>query len=174
MRNAASHASILQRHGDLLGLQQVELGSIQHNITDGNSRLYDQLKGLTSHQNATKGPQTHGPQTHVTRSFQKRYTASKDKRSLRFRLPLMGWLAGRTWEIAVGQSQASWTLQVHPIHFRPRESLAFRYVREGNITAVDRLLRAGELSIWDVTTTGVKRPTTLLGVRATPASKMYD
>lgn len=172
MRNAASHASILQRYCDLLGLQQMQLGSIQHNIADGNSRLHDQLKGLNSHPNATKGPQTHGPQTRVTRSFQERCKASKDKRSLRFRLPLMGWLAGRTWEIAVGQSQASWTLQIHPINFRPRESLAFRYVREGNITAIDRLIHAGELSIWDVTTTGVKRPTTLLGVRATPAPRL--
>jgi len=167
MRNAATHASTLQMHGDILASQHMQLGNIHHDVSYGHSRLYDQLEDLKKNRDISKGPQRfYEPQTHVTRTTSgKRYVSSKNHSSVRFRLPLLAWLAGRTWEIAVGQSQASWTLQIHPVNYRPRESLVFRYVREGNITAVDRLLRAGELSIWDVTTTGVKRQTTLLGVR---------
>jgi hypothetical protein len=173
MRNAAAHASKLQTYGDVLALQKMQLSSIQDEISDGNARLYDQLEDLKNHRNTSKESQIlQEPQTHVTRSSNPRYVGSRNRSSIRFRLPIMSWLAGRTWEIAVGQSQASWTLQIHPINFRPRESLAFRYVREGNITAVDRLLRAGELSIWDVTTTGFDRQTTLLGVRVDPAVKL--
>ena len=166
MRNAASHASMLQRHGDILALQQMQLDGIQHDVSDGNSRLYDQLENLKTHCNTIKGPQPfHDKQTHVTRSSKKSYASSKTRSSLRFRLPLMAWFADWTWEIAVCQSQASWTLQVHPINYRASESLALRYVREGNIPAVDKLLREGELSIWDVTMTRYKTQTTLLGVR---------
>jgi hypothetical protein len=94
---------------------------------------------------------------------------------VRFRLPLLAWLSGRTWEIAFRQSQASWTLQVNPIYYWAAESLALQYVREGNIAAVKKLLHAGELSIWDVTKTG-KRHTTLLGVSVKPdvASCRFD
>lgn len=166
MRNAASHASALQNHSDILALQQMQLHSIQHDISHGNARLYNQLEDLKDHRNTSHGSRfTHEPQTNATRSSNKRYISSRKHRALRFRLPLLSWLAGRTWEIAVGQSQASWTLQIHPVNYRAPESLAFRYVREGNVTAVDKLLRAGELSIWDVSTDLLSAPITLLGVR---------
>jgi hypothetical protein len=164
MRNAAAHASKLQTYGDVLALQQMQLGSIQDEISDGKARLYDQLEDLRDHRQASKGFQPFSePQNCVTRSSNKRYFSSKNRKSVRFRLPLLAWLSGRTWEIAVNQSQASWTLHIHPVYYRASESPAFKYVRDGNITAVDKLLRAGELSIWDVATSGVQ--TTLLGVR---------
>lgn len=168
MRHAAAHASTLQRHGDILVLQQMQLGSIQHDVSDGNSRLYNQLQDLKDHRNASKGLQDpqcfREPQNVVAQASDKRYFSNKNRSSMRFRLPLMGWLSGRTWEIAVSQSQASWILQVQPINFRAPDTIAFRYVREGNITAVDKLLRAGELSIWDVTTDDFSHSRTLLEV----------
>ena len=65
----------------------------------------------------------------------------------------------------MNQSQASRSLHIHPVYYRASDSPALQYVREGNITAVDKLLRAGELSIWDVETTTPWVQTTLLGVR---------
>lgn len=169
MRNAASHASTLQRHGDILALQQMQLGSIQHEISNGNARLYDQLDDLKNHRTAVNGRQVlQATQTDVTQSSNKCYISSKTRNSVRFRLPLMGWLAGRTWEIAVSQSQASWTFQINPINYRAPDSVAFRHVREGNIMAVDELIRAGQLSIWDVPIDEFSKGTTLLSVRVAP------
>jgi hypothetical protein len=176
MRNAVAHASTLQTYGDVLALQQTQLGSIQNKLSAGNARLSDQLEDLSDHLKAAKGSQLFSePQTCVTRSSDERYFSSKNRSSVRFRLPLLAWLSGRTWEIAFRQSQASWTLQVNPIYYRAAESLALQYVREGNIAAVKKLLHAGELSIWDVTKTG-KRHTTLLGVSVKPdvASCRFD
>jgi len=166
MRNAAAHASMLQRHGDMLALQQMQLGSIQHDVSEGNARLCDRLEDLRDKRDVSNGSQNcHEPQKWVTRPTKKRYFSSRNRSSVRFRLPLLAWLSGRTWEIAICQSQASWTLQVNPINYRAADSLAFRYVREGNITAVEKLLFAGELSIWDVTNERWSEQTTLLGVR---------
>jgi hypothetical protein len=165
MRNAAAHTSKLQTYGDVLALQQMQLGSIQDKISDGNARLDDQLKDLRDNRKAPKGFQPFSePHTCATRPSKKRYFSSRNRSLIRFRLPLLAWLSGRTWEIAVNQSQASWNLHIHPVHYRASESPALQYVREGNITAVDKLLRAGELSIWDVATSSFQ--TTLLGVRS--------
>jgi hypothetical protein len=169
MRNAASHASTLQRHGDILALQQMQLGSIQHEISNGNARLYDQLDDLKNHRTAVNGRQVlQATQTDVTQSSNKCYISSKTRNSVRFRLPLMGWLAGRTWEIAVSQSQASWTFQINFINYRAPDSVAFRHVREGNIMAVDELIRAGQLSIWDVPIDEFSKGPSLLSVSVAP------
>jgi hypothetical protein len=170
MRNAAAHASMLRSYGDVLALQQMQLGSIQSGMSDGQARLYDRLDNLVDHRNASRGSQA----PHDTRVSNKRYFSSRIRNAVKFRLPLMGWLAGRTWEIALSQSQGSWGLKLNPINYRAPETLAFRYVREGNITAVDRLLRAGELSIWDVITNEYSRQITLLGVRVAPIVTMVS
>ena len=163
MRNAAAHASTLQSYGNVLALQHMQLGSIQNDISDGNARLYDQLEDLRDQQNASKGSQTFGEQQTVARSSNKRYFGSRNRSAMRFRLPLMAWLASRTWEIAVRESDALWTWSVNPVNYRPADSLVFGYVRRGDIVVVERLLRARELSIWDVTSEN----TTLLGVGMT-------
>lgn len=169
MRNAAAHASILQNHSDLLVLQQMQLGRLQQDVSDGNARICNQLENLNSRRNAIQCSQTfQGPQTLVTQTTSDKryiYMKRKNRSSLRFRVPLLPWLTGRTWEIAMNQSQASRSLHIHPVYYRASDSPALQYVREGNITAVDKLLRAGELSIWDVETTTPWVQTTLLGVR---------
>jgi hypothetical protein len=160
MRNAAAHASTLQTYGDVLALQQMQLGSIHNDISDGNTRLCDQLEDLKTHRNVSKGSQVSSELQTVTRASNKHYFSGRNRSSMRFRLPLMAWLASRTWEIAVSESNALWTWRVNPINYRPADSPVFDYVRGGNIAAVAKLLHARELSIWDVT-----RNTTLLGVR---------
>jgi hypothetical protein len=165
MRNAASHASTSQRHGDILALQQMQLGSIQHNISDGNARLHDQLENLKNYPKASQGSQIfHDPQGHVARSFSRRYIGTKKRTLLRFQMPLMAWLTGRTWEFAMCESESLWTWNLHPVNYRPSDLLAFRYIREGNIPAVEKLLLARELSIWDVTTDEFSDQVTLLEV----------
>jgi len=169
MRNAAAHASTLQRHGDILALQQMQLSSIQSDVSNGNARLYDQLEGLKEHRNAFEGSQTpQEMQTHATRASNKRYFSSRNKTSMQFRLPLLAWLTGRTWQIAVSQSQASWTLQIHPINYRSQDSVVFRYVQKGDVAAVRALLSAGELSVWDVSTDEYSQQISLLGVSVPP------
>jgi hypothetical protein len=166
MRNAAAHASTLQTYGDVLALQQTQLGIIQNDVSDGNARLCDRLDNLKDRRNiSTEFRIPDGK--NVTRTPNKCHISSRNSSSARFRLPLMAWLAGRTWEISVCQSQASWTLQIHTINYRAPETLAFQFVRAGNVTAVERLLRAGELSIWDMTEIG-SRDVTLLGVSMAP------
>jgi hypothetical protein len=168
MHNAAAHASTLKSYGDVLALQQMQLGIIQQNISDGNARLYDQLDDLKTHRTAIKGTQIfHEPQEHVARSSGRRYVGTKKRNLLRFRLPLMAWLTGRTWEFAMCESESLWTWNLHPVNHRPSDLLAFRYVREGNIPAVEKLLHARELSIWDVTLDEFSRPVTLLEVGTT-------
>jgi hypothetical protein len=168
MRNAAAHASTLRRYGDVLALQQTQLGSIQHDVSDGNARLYDQLEDLKDHRKASQGSQIfHEPQGHVARSFSRRYIGNKKRNLLRLQLPLMAWLTGRTWEFAMCESESLWTWNLHPVNYRPPDLLAFRYVREGNISAVEKLLHARELSIWDVTMNEFSEQVTLLEVRST-------
>jgi hypothetical protein len=168
MRNAAAHASTLQSYGNVLALQQMQLGSIQNDISDGNARLYDKLEDLRDHRKTSQGPQIfHEPQGHVARSFRRRYVGTKKRNLLQFQLPLMAWLTGRTWEFAMCESESMWTWNLHPVNYRPSDTLAFRYVREGNIPAVEKLLLARELSIWDVTRDRFSRQVTLLEVRST-------
>jgi hypothetical protein len=168
MRNAASHESTLRSYGDVLALQQMQLGSIQQDISDGNARLYDQLGDLKTHRTAIKGTQIfHEPQEHVARSSGRRYVSTKKRNLLQFQLPWMAWLTGRTWEFAMCESESLWTWNLHPVSYRPPDLLAFRYVREGNIPAVEKLLRARELSIWDVTMNEFSEQVTLLEVRST-------
>jgi len=166
MRNAAAHASTLQSYGGVLAMQQTQLGNLQQDVSDGNARLYDQLEDLKGHRKASKGSHPfREPQDNVTRASNKRYFNSRSRISMRFRLPLLAWLSGRTWQIAVSQSQASWTLQVHPMNYRPGDSPVFRYVQEGDVAAVRALLSAGELSVWDLSTDEeFSRHTSLLGV----------
>jgi hypothetical protein len=168
MRNAAAHASILQSYGNALALQHMQLGSIQNDISDGNARLYDQLEDLKDHRKASQGPQIfHEPQGHVVQHSRRRYICTKKRNLLQFQLPLVAWLTGRTWEFAMCESESLWTWNLHPVNYRPSDTLAFRYVREGNIPAVEKLLLARELSIWDVTTDERSRQITLLEVGAT-------
>jgi hypothetical protein len=168
MRNAAAHASTLRSYGDMLALQQMQLGSIQQDISNGNARLYDQLDDLKTHRTAIKGTQIfHEPQGHVASSSGKRYIRIKKRNLLQFQVPLMAWLTGRTWEFAMCESESLWTWNLHPVNYRPPDLLAFRYVREGNISAVEKLLHARELSIWDVTTNDFSEQVTLLEVRST-------
>lgn len=168
MRNAAAHASILQSYGNALALQHMQLGSIQNDISDGNARLYDQLEDLKDHRKASQGPQIfHEPQGHVVQHSRRRYIGTKKRNLLQFQLPLMAWLTGRTWEFAMCESESLWTWNLHPVNYRPSDTLAFRYVREGNIPAVEKLLLARELSIWDVTTDERSRKVTLLEVSST-------
>lgn len=165
MRNAAAHASTLQSYGDVLAMQQMQLGNLQQDVSDGNARLYDQLEDLKDHRKASKGSHPYREsQDSVTRASNKRYFNSRSTSSMRFRLPMLAWLSGRTWQIAVSQSQASWTLQVHPINYRPDDSLVFRYVQKGDVAAVRALLSAGELSVWDFSTDEFSHHTSLLGV----------
>jgi hypothetical protein len=165
MCNAAAHASILQSYGNALALQHMQLGSIQNDISDGNARLYDQLEDLRDHRKASQI--FHEPQGHVARSVRRRYIGTKKRNLLQFQLPLMAWLTGRTWEFAICESESMWTWNLHPVNHRPSDTLAFRYVREGNIPAVEKLLLARELSIWDVTRDDSSRQVTLLEVGAT-------
>ena len=168
MRNAAAHASILQSYGNALALQHMQLGSIQNDIFDGNARLSDQLEDLKDHRKTPQGPQIfHEPQGHVARYSRRRYIGTKKRNLLQFQLPLMAWLTGRTWEFAMYEAESLWTWNLHPVNYRPSDTLAFRYVREGNIPAVEKLLLARELSIWDVTTNEFSRQVTLLEVGAT-------
>jgi hypothetical protein len=165
MRNAAAHASTLRSYGDVLALQQTQLGSIQHDVSDGNARLYDQLEDLKNYRKASQGSQiSHEPHGQVVRSSGRRYIGIKKRNLLRFRLPLMAWLTGRTWEFAMCESESLWTWNLHPINHRPSDLLAFRYVREGNIPAVEKLLHARELSIWDVAMDRSSGPVNLLEV----------
>ena len=168
MRNAAAHASILQSYGNALALQHMQLGSIQNDIFDGNARLSDQLEDLKDHRKTPQGPQIfHEPQGHVARYSRRRYIGTKKRNLLQFQLPLMAWLTGRTWEFAMYEAESLWTWNLHPVNYRPSDTLAFRYVREGNIPAVEKLLLARELSIWDVTMDDDLRQVTLLEVGAT-------
>ena len=168
MRNAAAHASILQSYGNALALQHMQLGSIQNDISDGNARLYDQLEDLRDHRKASQGSQIfHEPQGHVVQHSRRRYIGTKKRNLLQFQLPLMAWLTGRTWEFAMYEAESLWTWNLHPVNYRPSDTLAFRYVREGNIPAVEKLLLARELSIWDVTTDRFSRQVTLLEVGST-------
>jgi hypothetical protein len=146
----------------------MQLGSIQNDISDGNARLYDQLEDLKGHRKTPQGSQTfHEPQGHVARHSRRRYIGAKKRNLLQFQLPLMAWLTGRTWEFAMYESESLWTWNLHPVNYRPSDTLAFRYVREGNIPAVEKLLLARELSIWDVTTGDFSQQVTLLEVGAT-------
>lgn len=163
MRDSLTQASTLQRHSDLLAVQQMQLSSIHHDIFEGNTWLAGQLTDLIDQRNTSKDPQTYDDG-----SGSPRYMGSKARSLLRVRLPLLSGLTGRTWELAVGESQGAWTFQVHPINYRPSDTPAFHYVRAGNIVAVERLLRARELSIWDVTSDKFSSHTNLLGVRPRP------
>ena len=146
----------------------MQLGSIQNDISDGNARLYNQLEDLKDHRKASQGSQfLHEPQGHVAQISRRRYTGTKKRNLLQFQLPLMAWLTGRTWEFAMYEAESLWTWNLHPVNYRPSDTLAFRYVREGNIPAVEKLLLARELSIWDVTRDRFSRQVTLLEVRST-------
>jgi hypothetical protein len=165
MRNSAAHASTLRSYGDVLALQQAQLGNIQHQVSDGNARLCDRLEDLKDHRKASSGTQIfHEPRGNVARSFRRRYIGTKKRNLLRFRLPLMAWLTDRTWELAMCESESLWSWNLHPVNFRPPDLLAFRYVQEGNIPAVEKLLLARELSIWDVTMDEFSDQVTLLEV----------
>lgn len=74
------------------------------------------------------------------------HAGNKQRRILQVRLRL---LAKRSWEFAMRESQGYWTVGLHHINHRPSDAHAFHYVRTGNIEAVDKLISARELSIWD-------------------------
>lgn len=59
-------------------------------------------------------------------------------------------LTSRTWVFALRESEGCWTFGLRPINYRSSGTAAFHYVQTGDIVAVQKLLAAGELSIWDV------------------------
>lgn len=149
MRASAVQLSTLQRYGNILASHQKQLGSIQDEVSNGNTRLCDQLTSLEHQRDVSIRSETVcGPQT-LVRSSKGRFIGNKGRRQLRFRFPPLHWLTSWTWELAMSRSQGSWTFDVHPINYRPIDTPAFDYVRKGNVVAIEKLFREGELSIWD-------------------------
>lgn len=44
---------------------------------------------------------------------------------------------------------SGWMFQLQPVNYRPHDSFAFQVVRSGNVSAVQRLLDLGQLSVRD-------------------------
>lgn len=106
-----------------------------------------------AHGNGSPGPSL--PQRH--RTAKKRRPPIK----VRSRLPLL--LVKHTWEFALRESEGCWTFGVHPVNYRPSNTPAFHFVQIGDVAALENLLSAGELSVWDVLEYDYG-PGTLLGV----------
>lgn len=71
--------------------------------------------------------------------------------SHRLRVKLPRWFTSCVWEFGVLESDNMWTYQIRSINVRPSRTLAFDFdfVRSGDVKAVWRLIRSGDLSVHD-------------------------
>lgn len=154
MRNSLNQAMTLQRHCDLLALQQSQLGCIQDKVSNSKALVTSEVKASST-----------GDHEGKFAAMSRRHRA----RQKRFCLPLPIWLTSRTWMVATFQSHGSWTMEIHPVNRRPFGAAAFDCIRRGDIAGLQKGLDTGNLSIWDVIPCSLNGPhTTLLGVCERP------
>lgn len=156
MRNSANQALALQRHNDLLAMQQLQLSVIQQDVSFGNALIVSQGTGLGAI----------NPDIQSAQSSRQQPTRQRKHDLFRLRLPLPYWLSSRTWTLAASHSQGSWTMALRPVNRRPFASTtAFDCIRTGDLASLQQFLDTGELSMWDVTKVPSRnRELTLLGV----------
>lgn len=143
MRSFTNQETVLQRHSEILALQQLQLYGIQEKVAHPNALSTSQMTASST----------------ASVSHRRRF------RQKRFCLPLPQWVTSRTWTFAAFQSYGSWTMEMHSVHRRPFGTAAFECVRRGDLVALQKGLATGDLSIWDVTQYRDLGPEiTLLGV----------
>lgn len=68
--------------------------------------------------------------------------------SIKLRLP--AWFCSRVWEVSQTHYHNGWDLSIRTWNERPRTSDIFRHAAVGNVKGVERLLRDGKASLFDV------------------------
>jgi hypothetical protein len=159
MLRDARHQDLLRHH---FMAQNERLDSLERAVASGNLALLEriqvpetrQLVEDPESQELVKAPKPIEPQRlELALNDNKRHMTSDDRRKrtwlCKFRVSLPLWLVNRVWEFGLREADGGWTAQLYPIMVRPRDTYVFDFVYSGDVDAVRRLLRSGQLSVRD-------------------------
>lgn len=154
----AIHTQLLNEHNQAFtNLQDAVLGVSQHlkisaqsdiSTICASSCLQDEAAFSAVHSRAL------GTDKSIEMRHREGYTRKERQNKPRYRLRLRGWFTNRIWDIALGQAQGGWDIRLRTWNVRPHHSKIFRLCEAGDLEGVQKLMAAGEASVWDTTMYG--------------------
>lgn len=146
---AARNNSVLQAQNQILLAYRDQLRQIEDRLNARNTAGFIRsstavTRGRSTSMKHSSGSDSRNP---TSQNASQKYSNRPLRR--KFRVSLPRWFSDCVWEFGILDAGSGWMFQLQPVNYRPHDSFAFQVVRSGNVSAVQRLLDLGQLSVRD-------------------------